>query len=58
LEYSTFWTDFKILSENNIAGMADALLVSKYYIQYFMALSQQVLQEWIKCLGNVEGELA
>lgn len=28
-EYNTFWTDFKILSENNIARMADALLVSE-----------------------------
>lgn len=28
-EYNTFWTEFKILSENNIARMADALLVSE-----------------------------
>jgi hypothetical protein len=27
-EYNTFWTDFKILSANQIARMADALLVS------------------------------
>ncbi len=27
-EYNTFWTEFKILSENNIARMADALLIS------------------------------
>jgi uncharacterized protein with ParB-like and HNH nuclease domain len=35
-EYNTFWTDFKILSENNIARMADALLVSEilYTILY------------------------
>ncbi len=28
-EYNTFWIQFKILSENNIARMADALLVSE-----------------------------
>ena len=34
-EYNTFWTEFKILSENNIARMADALLVSEIFHTLF-----------------------